>query len=108
MVCTVAAWHLAWHNVKNKFGRHVIFFDIYSYLDARKIDTLQVFPLKYFENEPARNNSRRSLVQRGHRWLQLLSGKPTCWMHQGISIPIDETDERYTPTRPVSCHDDFY
>ncbi|ERF68995.1 hypothetical protein EPUS_06682 [Endocarpon pusillum Z07020] len=82
----VAAWHLAWNPVLNKFERQMIRFRVANFDGSRAINTLSVFPLDFFGDEPSRDALIESLVQRGHRWHQLASRKPTCWLHEGASL----------------------
>jgi hypothetical protein len=110
-VCKVVAWHLAWNPVFKRFERQLIKFWVGIFDGSRPIDTLPVFPLESFGDESSRNTLTRSLIERGHRWHQLMSEEPTCWVHEGASVEVPgkaylgscET----SPPRRVSFHPIF-
>jgi hypothetical protein len=109
--CKVVAWHLAWNPVLKRFECQLIKFWVGTFDGSRPIDTLPVFPLDFFGDESSRNTLTRSLIERGHRWHQLMSEKPTCWVHQGVSVEVlkKQYDGCYEtfPPRPVSYHPIF-
>ena len=89
--CRILAWYLAWDPSFTRFDRRLIEFFILKFRGVRKINALPVYPLTYHEDESSRIALEELLMQRGRRWQQIMSDKPSCWMHEGVAIGIKET-----------------
>lgn len=86
----IVAWHVAWNSTTNRCERHPLIFHVEEFVGVRRIDGLPVFPLDYFKDKSAQDALTYSLVRRGHLWHQIMSGNPTCWMHKGPSVYLEE------------------
>ena len=53
---------------------------------SRKIEGLPVYPFENHGNEESRRMFKEDLIARGQRWAQIVSGKSSYWMHEGLYV----------------------
>jgi hypothetical protein len=82
----VTTWGLAWIPATLCFNRRILEFSIPFFEGSRKIEGLPLYPFETYGNEEARELVRNELIARGQRWCQLVSGKSSYWMHEGLYI----------------------
>lgn len=84
----ITSWALSWDPFARCINRKIIEFSVPFFEGTRKVEGLPIYPFDIYANEEGQRRVKEELIVRGRRWAQLLSGKPTCWMHEGLCIPL--------------------
>jgi hypothetical protein len=95
----ITTWALSWNPSACCINRKILEFGIPFFSGTRKIKGLPLYPFDIFADGEGQIRVKEVLIARGRRWAQLLSGKPSCWMHEGLHIPlvVDFESAHYRP-----------
>jgi hypothetical protein len=90
----VVTWCMSWDPSFQHFKRRLLEFRILDFNGTRRIDQLPISPLEYYGDETEIAQLKTELAARGRRWAHMVSQKPSCWQHEGISMEISSRISR--------------
>jgi hypothetical protein len=79
-------WSISWNPTTREFGRQINCFAIDHFKGVKSIKSLDVYPLKFHEEDAEANALTKTLEKRGYEWKKLVSGKPVSRKHQGPAL----------------------
>jgi hypothetical protein len=83
-------WSISWNPTTREFGRQINCFAIDHFKGVKSIKSLDVYPLKYHDEEdPEANALTKALEERGYEWKKLVSSKPVSRQHQGPALSTE-------------------